>query len=80
MKIEVYIPDYEEEVIAKVLDLKAKRKFSQEVVSLLKGSKCITEDRVIELIRQYRGVTQDKQTTNELDILDSIKSVMGVLK
>lgn len=80
MKVEIYIPDHEEEVKKKILDLKAKRRLSQEVVNLLKGSNGVTEERVIDLIKQYAGSTKCKQEDNDLDILDSIKSVMGELK
>ena len=84
MKIEVYVPDYEIDVINKILYLKSKRKLSQEVVNLLKGCSNLTEDRVIALIKQYAcsSVRSNKslQQNNDLAILDSIKSVMGELK
>ncbi|MBE6070082.1 MAG: hypothetical protein E7211_20690 [Clostridium lundense] len=77
MKIEIYIPDHEKEVINKALELKAKRRFSQEVVNLLKGNKGITKEEVIELIRQYSSDNTNKNTANESDILSSISSVLG---
>lgn len=80
MKIEIYIPDYETEVIKKVFALKAKRKLSNEVVSLMKGECSLTEDKVIELIRKYAGESKGNKVIERLvdeDILGSINSVLG---
>ena len=46
MKIEVYIPEYEVELIVRCLDLKAKRKLSSTVVELLKGTQQITREEI----------------------------------
>jgi len=80
MKVEIYIPDYETEVIKKVLELKAKRKLSNEVVSLMKGECSLTEEKVIELIRKYAGENKENKVIESLadeDILGSINSVLG---
>lgn len=54
MRIEVYIPDYELDVIVKVLELKETRKLSPYIVELIKNEgKELTEERVIELIEVY---------------------------
>ena len=79
MKIEVYIPEYELELIGKCLDLKAKRKLSSTVVELLRGTNQITREEIIKLIEQHiveRG-TENKNTANDIDIVDSINSVLG---
>ncbi len=47
MKIEVYIPNYEIEVIQKVLELKEKRKLSGYIVDLLKKEEeGLTEQKI----------------------------------
>lgn len=53
MRIEVYIPDYELDVIVKVLELKETRKLSPYIVELLKNEPKLTEERVIELIETH---------------------------
>lgn len=82
MKVEIYIPDYEEDVIRKIFELKSKRKLSQEVVDLLKGSKSITKEEVIELIRSYSPTSKDSDIgiSIESDLLSSINSVLGAKK
>lgn len=77
MKIEVYIPDSEEYVINKVLELKKKRKLSGYIVELLKKEeKGLTEEKVIELIRKYADLKTDSTKT---DLNESIQSVLGGL-
>ena len=77
MKIEVYIPDSEEYVINKVLELKKKRKLSGYIVELLKKEeKWLTEEKVIELIRKYADLKTDSTKT---DLNESIQSVLGGL-
>lgn len=77
MKIEVYIPDSEEYVINKVLELKKKRKLSGYIVELLKKEeKGLTEEKVIELIRKYADLKTDPTKT---DLNESIQSVLGGL-
>lgn len=77
MKIEVYIPDREEYVINKVLELKKKRKLSGYIVELLKKEeKGLTEEKVIELIRKYADLKTDSTKT---DLNESIQSVLGGL-
>lgn len=78
MKIEVYIPDHEINIIGKVLELKEKRKLSSYVVELLKKEEeGLTEEKVIELINQYAGT---KKTSNIGELEDSIQSVFGGFK
>lgn len=75
MKIEVYIPDSEEYVINKVLELKKKRKLSGYIVELLKKEeKGLTEEKVIELIKKYAEI-KNTSTTGGLE--QSIQSVLG---
>ena len=74
MKIEVYIPDYEIEVIQKVLELKEKRKLSGYIVDLLKKEEeGLTEQKIIELIRKY--APEQKNTANKGGLEDSIQSI-----
>lgn len=75
MKIEVYIPDYEIVVIQKILELKEKRKLSSYVVDLLKKEEeCLTEEKVIELIKKY---AETKNTSTMGGLESSIQSVLG---
>ncbi len=79
MKIEIYVPDYELDVVMKIMDLKERRKLSGYVVELLR-KECemkITEERIIELIKQYGG--ERKESRNEEDLKASIGSVLGGL-
>lgn len=75
MKIEIYIPDHEISVIAKVLELKDRRKLSSYVVELLKKEdEGLTEDKVIELIKKY---AETKNTSTIGGLESSIQSVLG---
>lgn len=57
MRIEVYIPDYELDVIVKVLELKETRKLSSYIVDLIKNEPTrLTEERIIEIIQKYKKV------------------------
>lgn len=75
MKIEVYIPDHEVNVIGKILELKEKRKLSSYVVELLKKEEeGLTEEKVIELIKKYADI---KNTSTMGGLESSIQSVLG---
>ena len=75
MKIEVYIPDHEVNVIGKILELKEKRKLSSYVVELLKKEdEGLIEDKVIELIKKY---AETKNTSTKGGLESSIQSVLG---
>ncbi len=76
MKIEVYIPNYEIEVIQKVLELKEKRKLSGYIVDLLKKEEeGLTEQKIIELIRKY--APEQKNTANKCGLESSIQSILS---
>lgn len=77
MKIEVYIPDHEIQVVEKVLELKDKRKLSSHIVEILKREEeGLTEEKVIELIKKYAEI---KNTTSIGGLEDSIQSILSGL-
>lgn len=79
MRFEVYVPDYETEVISKFRE----KGRSPYVVSLVKdnlnGKKNLTEEEVINLIIKH---TQNKSSLLQQPnkgLTDSIKSVLDIL-
>ncbi len=83
MRFEVYVPDHETEVIAKLNEETKKNHRSPYIVGLVKdnlnGKKSLTEEEVITLIIKY---TQNKNTipqSQNIDLGDSIKSALDLL-
>ncbi|PHV72206.1 hypothetical protein CS063_01655 [Sporanaerobium hydrogeniformans] len=75
MRIEVYIPDREIEVIQKILELKENKKLSSYIVDLLKREEeNITEEKVIELIKKY--TPEHKNTAMRGGLEDSVQSIL----
>lgn len=78
MRIEVYVPDHEEEVLNKIRELKKKRRLSAHIVDLLRREdEQLTKEQIIELIKQY---TPDKNTTVEGGMESSIQSIFNALR
>lgn len=78
MRVEIYVPEYEVEICAKILELKNTRKLSGYIVELLKKEEqIITEEKVIELIKKYSP--EHKNTANKGGIEDSIQSILSGL-
>lgn len=78
MRVEVYIPDREIEVIQKVLELKQNKRLSGYIVDLLrKEEESITEEKVIELIKKY--APEHKNTAMKGGLEDSIQSILSGL-
>lgn len=75
MRVEVYIPDREIEVVKKVLELKNSKKLSGHIVELLKNEEIgLTEEKVIELIKRYADI---KNTAIKDGLEDSINSIFN---
>lgn len=78
MRVEVYIPDREIEVIQKVLELKENKRLSSYIVDLLKREEAgLTEEKVIELIKKH--AQEHKNTAMRGGLEDSIQSIFNGL-